>query len=113
MSGGEAGGNPYDSMSAASKAEAMVEELVYLGLDFQNAIEEMSGAASTYVSSGLDDYSLQTVENISAVVENGIALASNVEGANISILDTDHESAEEVREGLDALDIELPRDVNN
>jgi hypothetical protein len=107
MTSGEAGSNPYESMSAAAKAEAMLESMVYIGIDFEGAVEELTGAVSSYVRSGLSDYSESTTENLSAVVQNGIALASNVEGANTSILDADYESAEEVREGLEALDIPI------
>ena len=107
MSTGEAGSNPYDSMSEASKAEAMVESIVYLGVDFEGVVEELNSSVSIYVKPGLGDFSERMMENLSLVVESGISLAQNVEGANLAILDTDHESAEQVSEGLSALDIPI------
>lgn len=101
------GVNPYEAMSAAETAEEMSEAMVYLGVDFEAAIEDLRSAVSKHVSPGLDDYELDTFEHIRAVARNGIALALNVQGADIEIVDTDHENAESYQEGLDALDIQI------
>lgn len=105
------GVNPYEAMSAADKAEEMSESMVYLGVNFETAIEDLRGAVSTHVSPGLDEYELDTFEHIRTVANNGIALAMNVQGADIEILDADHENAESYQEGLEALDIRI-NDVN-
>lgn len=112
MSGGEVGvDNPYESMSDAAKAEEMVEQLIFLGTDFKGAMEDMRDAASTYVSSALSQYEEDTVEALSLVVESGINLASDVEGANLTILESDSASAEEVDAALADLN-GLSRPVN-
>ncbi|MFD6949487.1 hypothetical protein A6A08_05125 [Nocardiopsis sp. TSRI0078] len=101
------GVNPYEAMSEADKAEEMSESMVYLGIDFEAAVEDLRGAVSSHVAAGLDDYEVATFEHIQAVARNGIALAVNVQGADIEILDTDHENSESYQEGLEALDIRI------
>lgn len=104
MAGNEVGvDDPYSSMSSAAKAEEMVEQLIYLGSDFKGVIEDLEGAASTYVSSGLSQYQEDTAEGLSAVVESGINLASDVEGANLTIFDADYESADSIDQALEDL----------
>ena len=92
--------SPYESMSKAAKAEEMVTELLDLGTEFRGLIDDLSDAASTHVSSALREYEELTVDALSAVVDSGINLASDVEGANLSILESDHESADQVDAAL-------------
>ncbi|NYJ34040.1 hypothetical protein [Nocardiopsis aegyptia] len=94
-------------MSEATQAEEMAEAMVYLGVDFEAAVADLRGAVSSHVSPGLDDYEANSFEHIRAVATSGIALAQNVQGADLSITDADHESADEFQEGLDALDIQI------
>lgn len=103
----ETGVNPYESMPEALKAEEMSEAMVYLGINFQEAIESLRGSVSPEVVPGLNDYEIDTFQHIRAVADNGISLALNVQGATIRIVDTDHENAEAYQEGLDALDIKI------
>lgn len=112
MSGGEIGvENPYESMSEASKAEEMVEQLIYLGTDFRGVMDDIGEAASKYISGGLETYEEDTVDSLTAVVDSGINLASDVEGANLTILDSDSASAESVDTALADLN-NLARPVN-
>jgi division protein CdvB (Snf7/Vps24/ESCRT-III family) len=104
---GPIGVNPVDAMSQAQEAEALAEAMVFLGTDFEAAVEGLTGAVSEHVSGGLDDYGLDTMERIRGVARNGINLAQNVQGADLAITDTDHENAEEYREGLESLDIQI------
>jgi hypothetical protein len=94
-------------MSEATLAEEMAEAMVYLGVEFEAAVEGLRGAVSSHVSPGLDDYEVDSFEHLRAVAASGIALAQNVQGADLSITDADHESAEEFQEGLEALDIQI------
>lgn len=113
MSGGEVGSeSPYESMSEAAKAEEMVEQLIFLGSDFRGAMDDMREAASKYVSASLSEYEESTVDALSLVVDSGINLASDVEGANLEILDSDSASAEEVDAALGDLN-GLARPVNS
>lgn len=101
------GVNPYESMSEAEKAEEMSEAMVYLGVDFETAIEDLRGVVSAHVTAGLDDYETDTFQHIRTVANNGITLALDVEGATIEIVDTDNENAEEYKDALDALDLKI------
>lgn len=103
----EAGVNPYESMPAAQRAEEMSEAMVYLGVDFQTAIEDLRRVVSPEVVPGLNDYEVDTFQHIRAVADNGIALALNVQGATINIIDTDHENSEAYQDGLDALNLKI------
>ncbi|NYH55753.1 hypothetical protein HNR06_005342 [Nocardiopsis arvandica] len=103
----EAGVNPVEAMSEAQEAEALAEAMVFLGTDFEAAVEGLVGAVSEHVTGGLEDYEIDTVTHIRRVAENGISLAQNVQGADLAITDTDHENAEEYQEGLEALDIQI------
>nr|WP_218909781.1 hypothetical protein [Nocardiopsis sinuspersici] len=94
-------------MSEAQEAEALAEAMVFLGTDFEAAVEGLVGAVSEHVTGGLEDYEIDTVTHIRRVAENGISLAQNVQGADLAITDTDHENAEEYQEGLEALDIQI------
>ena len=102
-----AGVNPYEAMSAAEQAEEMAEAMIYLGIDFETVAEDLHGAVSTYVSPGMEDYEIDTFEHIRIVANNSIGLALNVQGANIDIVDTDHENADTYQEALDALDFQI------
>ncbi|ASU56927.1 MULTISPECIES: hypothetical protein [Nocardiopsis] len=104
---GSTGVNPVDAMSEAQEAEALAEAMVFLGTDFEAAVEGLTGAVSEHVTGGLDDYDLDTMEHIRRVAQNGINLAQNVQGADLAITDTDHENAEEYQEGLESLDIRI------
>ncbi|WP_017570681.1 hypothetical protein [Nocardiopsis halotolerans] len=101
------GVNPTEAMSEAQEAEALAEAMVFLGTDFEAAIEGLVGAVSEHVTGGLDDYELDTMTHIRRVAENGINLAQNVQGADLAIADTDSENADEYQEGLEALDIQI------
>jgi hypothetical protein len=101
------GVNPVEAMSEAEEAEALAEAMVFLGTDVEAAVEGLAAAVSEHVSSGLADYELDTMEHIRRVAQNGINLARNVQGADLAITDSDHESAEEYQEGLEALDIQI------
>ncbi|WP_431870466.1 hypothetical protein [Nocardiopsis eucommiae] len=103
----EAGVNPYESMPAAERAEEMSEAMVYLGIDFQTTIDDLRGVVSPEVVPGLNDYEVDTFQHIRSVADNGIALALNVQGATIDIVDTDHENAEAYQEGLEALNLKI------
>lgn len=101
------GVNPYEAMSEAQRAEEMSEAMVYLGVDFEAAIEDLRGAVSEHVSPGLNDYEADTFEHIRSIARNGISLAVNVQGADIEIVDSDHENADSYRDALDVLDIQI------
>ncbi|MEU3231810.1 hypothetical protein ACFV4I_10950 [Nocardiopsis alba] len=98
-------------MNEADKAGEMVEQLIFLGTDFRGAMDDMREAASEYVSASLSEYEESTVDALSAVVDSGMNLASDVEGASLTILDTDSESAEDVDAALNDLN-GLTRPVN-
>ncbi|WP_082166824.1 hypothetical protein [Nocardiopsis sp. RV163] len=104
---GSIGVNPVDAMSEAQEAEALAEAMVFLGTDFEAAVEGLTAAVSEHVTGGLDDYGLDTMEHIRRAAQNGIDLAQNVQGADLAITDTDHENAEEYQEGLESLDIQI------
>ncbi|MFJ9556915.1 hypothetical protein ACIRPH_24155 [Nocardiopsis sp. NPDC101807] len=101
------GVNPVEAMSEAEEAEALAEAMVFLGTDFEAAVEGLVSAVSEHVSPGLADYELDAMEHIRRVAQNGINLAQNVQGADLAITDSDHESAERYQEGLEALDIRI------
>jgi division protein CdvB (Snf7/Vps24/ESCRT-III family) len=103
----EAGVNPVEAMSESQEAEALAEAMVFLGTDFEAAVEGLAAAVSEHVAGALDDYGLDTMTHIRRVAENGINLAQNVQGADLAIADTDHENAEEYQEGLEALDLQI------
>lgn len=103
----DTGVNPIEAMNEAQEAEALSEAMVFLGVDFEAAVETLKDAVSEHVTGGLDDYELDTMDHIRKVAQNGIALAVNVQGADLAITDTDHESADEFQDGLEALDIQI------
>jgi hypothetical protein len=71
---GPTGVNPVDAMSEAQEAEALAEAMVFLGTDFEAAVEGLTGAVSEHVAGGLDDYDLDTMEHIRRVAQNGVNL---------------------------------------
>ncbi|MEU3026022.1 hypothetical protein ACFW3Z_13880 [Nocardiopsis alba] len=104
---GEAGVNPIEAMSEAEQAEALAEAMVFLGRDLELITAELRSAVSEYVSPAVGDYEDETILHLGQVAQNGIDLAQNVQGADLAIVDTDHENAEKYQEGLDALDIQI------
>ncbi|WP_431870318.1 hypothetical protein [Nocardiopsis eucommiae] len=103
----EAGVNPFASLSKAELAEEMSEAMVYLGVDFETAVDDLRGVVSRHVTAGLGDFETDTFQHIRSVADHGIGLAMNVQGATIEIVDTDHENAEAYQEGLEALDLQI------
>jgi 2-keto-3-deoxy-6-phosphogluconate aldolase len=103
----EAGVNPVEAMSEAEQAEALAEAMVYLGVDLEEITSTLTDAVSQYVSPAIGDYGSDTLEHLGRVARNGVNLAQNVQGADLAIVDADHESADEFQEGMDALDIQI------
>lgn len=101
----EVGVNAIQAMTEAQEAEALAEAMTFLGVDLEAAVEDLRAAASSHVSGGLDDYEADTHSVVSTVAQNGIALAENIQGADLEIVDADHENADEYRDALDNLNI--------
>jgi hypothetical protein len=62
--------------------------------DLEEITSALTDAVSQYVSPAVDDYGSDTLEHLGRVARNGVNLAQNVQGADLAIVDADHESAD-------------------
>lgn len=94
-------------MNEAEQAEELAIRSIAAAPEFEEIMDELRPAVSTYVFTGLSNFSVETSDNISQLAQNSVNLAEDVQGANLEISATDHESADELREGVDMLDIKI------
>lgn len=96
-----------DAVPEADSAEELAETMVLLGPKFEGIIEDLQGAVSTYVASGLTSYGDNSLLDIQETARSGVALAQNVKGSALEIAATDTDNAEEFREAAEELDIPI------
>ncbi len=99
------GVNPIEAMNQAEQAEELAIRTTSAAPALENITDELKEAVSSYVVSGLWGFETKTFDNISQLAQNSINLAENIQGADLQIAATDHESSDEFQEGLDLLDI--------
>lgn len=99
------GVNPIEAMNEAEQAEELAIRTISAAPTLEDITEDLKGAVSSYVVSGLWGYETTTFDNISQLAQNSVNLAQDVQGADLQIAATDHDASEEFRDGLDLLDI--------
>ncbi|WP_232831908.1 hypothetical protein [Nocardiopsis sp. FIRDI 009] len=99
------GVNPIEAMNEAEQAEELAIRSVSAAPMLEEIIDDLKPVVSSYVVSGLYGFDNRMYVNISQLAQNSVSLAQNVQGADLVIEATDHESADEFHEGLDLLDI--------
>lgn len=99
------GVNPISAMNEAEQAEELAIRTTAAAPVLEGIADDLKPAVSSYVASGLSGFEIKTFDNISQLAQNSVNLAEDVQGADLEIAATDHESSDEFREGLDVLDI--------
>jgi hypothetical protein len=99
------GVNPIEAMNEAEQAEELAIRTIAAAPELQGIVEDLKGAVSSYVVSGLWGYEIKTFDNISQLAQNSVNLAQDVQGADLEIAATDHEASDDFRDGVDLLDI--------
>ncbi|MFE1168706.1 hypothetical protein [Nocardiopsis sp. NPDC058789] len=104
---GEVGVNPVTAMNEAEQAEELAIRTTAAAPQLETITDELKPAVSSYVVSGLFSFEMKTFENMSQLAQNSVNLAQDVQGADLGIAVTDHESSEEFHEGAELLDIPI------
>lgn len=101
------GVNPIEAMNEAEQAEELAIRTTSAAPILEDITDELKGAVSSYVVSGVWGFETKTFSNISQLAQNSVNLAQDVQGADLRIAATDHDSSDEFRDGLDLLDIPI------
>ncbi|MFE1099910.1 hypothetical protein ACFW4K_05270 [Nocardiopsis alba] len=100
-----AGVNPVEAMNEAEQAEELAIRTTAAAPTLEDIADELKGAVSSYVTSGVSGFEIKVFDNISRLAQNSVNLAQDVQGADLQIAATDHDASDEFRDGLDLLDI--------
>jgi hypothetical protein len=101
------GVNPVSAMNEAEQAEELAIRTTAAAPILEQITGDLTSAVSSYVAGGLFSFETKTFDNICQLAQNSVNLAQDVQGADLEIAATDHESSDEFRDGLGLLDIPI------
>ncbi|HLS00891.1 MAG TPA: hypothetical protein VK054_02760 [Beutenbergiaceae bacterium] len=101
------GVNPIEAMSEAEQAEELAVRTISAAPELEGIIEDLESAVSSFVVPGLTSFNIKMFDNISQLAQNSVNLAEDIQSADLEIVASDHDSADEFREGVELLDLTI------